>query len=309
MPDSIGSVRMSHSLLRSAPDATPPRANRHGVMLRMNGAVEGKVVAVTGITSGIGRACARSLAREGARVVGVARRAERAAAVADELRSAGFSMTALAGDVSRTEDCERFIDAVVHEHGRIDALVNNVGDPGSPIYQPSETVTRDRFDAGIAANLASAFFCSTRAIPHMKKQGGGSIVNVSSVVGNQAMAQQAVYAISKAAMDHLTRCFAVEYLEDKIRVNSVIIGGAATAAAARSIGELSALHGRAPDPDQLPPSMAATPLDEITDAITLLCSDRSRGITATAVAVDHARSAGAVFSAALSDALAGTWTR
>jgi NAD(P)-dependent dehydrogenase (short-subunit alcohol dehydrogenase family) len=143
----------------------------------------------------------------------------------------------------------------------------------------------------------------------MKAQGGGSIVNVSSVVGNQAMENQAVYAISKAALDHLTRCLAVEYLEDHIRVNTVIIGGAPTGGAARTFSEVSAVYGRTPDIATFPPSMATTPLDEITDAISFLCSDLSRGVTATALAVDHARSAGAVFSAALKDALAGKWTR
>jgi len=218
-------------------------------------------------------------------------------------------MSAVAGDVSRTEDCERFIDAAASAYGRIDALVNNVGDPGSPIYRASHEVTRADFDAGIAANLASAFFCSTNAIRHMKAQGGGSIINVFSVVGHLAAERQVVYAISKAAMDHLTRCLAIEYLEDHIRVNTLIIGGAATGAAARSIGELSALYGRAPDAEKLPLSMSATPLDEIIDAVAFLCSDLSRGVTATSIAVDHARAAGAVFSEAMGAALAGNWTR
>lgn len=174
----------------------------------MTSGVAGKVIAVTGVSSGIGRACARSLARQGALVVGVGRRADRGAAIADELRAEGHTMTSVTGDMTVVADCVWFIDAVVAEHGKIDALVNNVGGSGVPTYVPSEEVTPEQFDEGIALNVRSAFFCSTAAIRHMKRRGGGSI-------------------------------------------------------------------------------------DEITDAIEFLCSDASRGVTATTVAVDQGRSAGA----------------
>jgi NAD(P)-dependent dehydrogenase (short-subunit alcohol dehydrogenase family) len=240
----------------------------------------------------------------------VGRRADRGEAIAAELRAEGHTMTFVAGDVSRPEDCAKFVEAAVTDHGRIDALVNNVGGPGTPMYISTDSVTPEQFDEGIALNLKSAFFCATEAIRHMKAQGGGSIVNVSSVVGHQAMATQTVYAIGKAALDHLTRCLAVEYLEAGIRVNSLIIGGAATGQSARGLSEVSALFGHAaPTPETLPLAVQATPMEEIVDSIALLCSDLSRGITATAVAVDQGRTAGALFSAALMDALAGKWQR
>ena len=276
----------------------------------MTSGVAGKVIAVTGVSSGIGRACAGSLARQGALVVGVGRRADRGAAIADELRAEGHTMTSVTGDMTVVADCVRFIDAVVAEHGRIDALVNNVGGSGVPTYVPSEEVTPEQFDESIALNVRSAFFCSTAAIRHMKRQGGGSIVNISSVVGNQAMAAQVVYGIAKAGLDHLTRCLAVEFLQDRIRVNSIIIGGAMTGQSARALSEVSELYGLpAPTAETLPLAVQGTAMDEITDAIEFLCSDASRGVTATAVAVDQGRSAGAIFSAALTDALAGKWTR
>jgi 2-deoxy-D-gluconate 3-dehydrogenase len=272
--------------------------------------VVGKVVAITGVSSGIGRAFAKSLARQSALVAGVGRRADRGAAIADELRAEGHTMTSVTGDVTVVADCVRFIDDVVAEYGRIDALVNNVGGAGVPTYVPSEEVTPEQFDQGIVLNVKSAFFCSMAAIGHMKRQGGGSIVNISSVVGNQAMAAQSVYGIAKAGLDHLTRCLAVEFLQDGIRVNTVIIGGAMTGQSARTLSEVSASYGLpAPTAETLPLAVQGTPMNEITDAIEFLCSDASRGVTGTAIAVDQARSAGAVFSAALMDALAGRWTR
>jgi NAD(P)-dependent dehydrogenase (short-subunit alcohol dehydrogenase family) len=272
--------------------------------------LSGKVVAITGVSAGIGRAAAQSLARRGALVVGVDLRAERAEQVAAELRAGGFAMAARAGDVSDPTECARFVDGVVAEHGRIDVLINNVGGPGTPAYIPTDAVTPEHFDDGLNRNLKSAFFCATAAIRHMKTHGGGSIVNVSSVVGNQAMATQVVYAIAKAALDHLTRCLAVEFHGDGIRVNTLVIGGAMTAQSQRMLAEVSAAQGRpTPTAETLPPSVQGTPMDEITDALASLCSDRSRGVTATALAVDQARSAGSVFSAALLDALGGHWTR
>ena len=271
--------------------------------------VEGKVVAITGVTTGIGRAAARTFAREGALVVGAGRRTERGNEIAGALRGEGHTMTFVTADVTRPEDCERFIDAAMAEHGRIDALVNNVGGPGELLYVPTEDVTTEQFNDLIALNVTSAFFCSQSAIRHMLVSGTGSIVNVSSVVGSQAMARQAVYAIGKAALDHLTRCLAVEYLDRGIRVNSVIIGGALTKQVARALSEVSeSMGGRAPDPERMPSAVQATPMDQIVAALAFLCGDESLGVTATALAVDRARTAGAVFSAALYDALGGRWT-
>jgi NAD(P)-dependent dehydrogenase (short-subunit alcohol dehydrogenase family) len=279
-------------------------------MVNATSDLSGKVVAITGVSAGIGRAAAQSLARRGALVVGVDLRAERAGQIAAELEAEGFAMTARAGDVSDPTECARFVDGVVAERGRIDVLINNVGGAGTPAYMPTDAVTPEQFDDGLNRNLKSAFFCATAAIRHMKTQGGGSIVNVSSVVGNQAMATQVVYAIAKAALDHLTRCLAVEFDGDGIRVNTLMIGGAMTSQSQRMLAEVSAAQRRpTPTAETLPPSVQATPMEEITDALAFLCSDQSRGVTATALAVDQARSAGSVFSAALLDALGGRWTR
>jgi NAD(P)-dependent dehydrogenase (short-subunit alcohol dehydrogenase family) len=271
--------------------------------------VEGLVVAVTGVATGIGRATARGLASQGASVVGMDIDAERGESVASGLRADGHAMTFVAGDVRDPADGARFIETVLGAHGRIDALVNNVGGPGARSYASTLDVGPDEFDDLLALNVRSAFFCSQAAIRAMQRQGGGAIVNVSSVVGNQAMARQVVYAISKAAVDHLTRCLAVEFIDDDIRVNSVVIGGAPTRQVAQAFAQVSEAFGVAPPQiERIPPILGATSLDEIVDAIVFLCSPASRGVTAAAVTVDRARSAGAVFSAALLDALAGRWT-
>jgi NAD(P)-dependent dehydrogenase (short-subunit alcohol dehydrogenase family) len=272
--------------------------------------VRDKVVVVTGVTTGIGRAAMRGLAARGALVVGAARRTDRGEQLADELRAEGHRVSFVTADVSRPEDCRALIDAAVREHGRIDALVNNVGGSPGPTYADTETETEERFRAFIDLNLGSTFFCSTATIPHMKRQGGGSIVNISSLVGIQAMARQALYASSKAAVNHLSRCLAVEYLEDNIRVNSVIVGGAATKAAVTAMADAQELLGAdGADPTKMPEVMQPTPMDDIVDVIVFLCSEASRALNASEIAVDRARSAGAVFSSALMDALAGRWTR
>jgi NAD(P)-dependent dehydrogenase (short-subunit alcohol dehydrogenase family) len=272
--------------------------------------VDGKVIAISGVSSGIGRAAARALAGSGAFVVGIARRQERVAEIAQALRDDGHQMTPVVGDVTQPEDCKRFVETAVSEHGRLDALINNVGGPGVPTYVPFEKVSPEDFDNLVALNLKSAFFCAQAAIPHMRRQGQGSIVNVSSVVGTQAMALQPVYAPAKAALDHLSRCLAIEYLNDGIRVNTLVIGGAMTGQSARALTEMAAaLDTPPPTAETLPASVQGTPMDEIVDALTFLCSDQSRGINAAAITVDQARSAGAVFSAALMDALTGKWTR
>lgn len=274
--------------------------------------VEGKVVAITGVTTGIGRAAFLGFARRGALVVGAARRTERGEQLVRQLREEGRRASFVTADVSKPEDCRKVVEATVTEHGRIDALVNNAGggQVAGPTYVETEKETPERFTAIVNLNLLSAFFCSTAAIPHMKRQGGGSIVNVSSVVGTRAMAGQALYAVSKAALNQLSRCMAVEYLHDGIRVNNLIIGGAATKAAAMAMEDAKQMFGAAgARPETMPLSVQATEMDAIVDAMLLLASDASRGITAGDIPVDQARSAGAVFSAALMDALAGRWTR
>ena len=195
------------------------------------------------------------------------------------------------------------------QHGRLDALVNNVGGPGSRTYVPTAEVTPALFDQVMALNVRATFFCSQAAIARMAAQGGGSIVNITSVVGNQAMARQTTYAIAKAAVDHLTRCLAVEHLGDEIprqqrrhrwRTHPSGRPGHGT--------DDRGARDRAADPARMPPVVGATPMDEIVDAIAFLCE---QGIVASRQR--HGRrpgqySAGAVFSAALLDAMTGRWT-
>lgn len=274
--------------------------------------VAGKVVVITGVTTGIGKAAFTGFARAGASVVGGARRTDRGEQMAAQLRAEGHRASFVTADVSKPEDCRTLIDAAMAEHGRIDCLINNAGGSNiaGPTYAKSETETPERFAAIVNLNLLGTFFCCTAAIPHMKRQGGGSIVNVSSVVGTQAMAGQALYAAAKAGVNQLTRCLAVEYLNDHIRVNSLIIGGAATKAAATAMSEaMEMFPGSKVTPETMPLSVQATDMDAIIDAMKLLCSDGSRAITAADIAVDEARSAGAVFSDALMAAMAGRWTR
>lgn len=274
--------------------------------------IQDKVVVITGVTGGIGKAAMQAFARAGAKVVGGARRTERGEQLAAQLRAEGHQASFVTADVSRPEDCRRLIDAAVAEHGRIDCLINNAGgsDIAGPTYARSEDETPERFAAIVNVNLQSTFFCSTAAIPHMKRQGGGSIINVTSVVGTQAMAGQVIYAAAKAGVNQMSRGLAVEYLHDHIRVNALVIGGAPTRGAGAAMADAAQMVGGAKaSVDSMPLSVQATDMDAIVDAMKLLCSDASRAITAAEIPVDSARGAGAVFSEALYAAMAGRWTR
>lgn len=187
-----------------------------------------KIVLITASTRGIGLACVKRCAEEGATVYMAARNLELAKAEADKLNSRGLNVKYVYNDAVKPETYSTMITAVIKDAGRIDALINNFGtsNPGKDLdFSNTDT---DVFLDTVNINLRSVFAASKEAVKHMAKQGGGSIVNISSVGGLVPDISQVAYGTSKAAINYLTKLIAVHEAENNIRCNAILPGMTAT---------------------------------------------------------------------------------
>lgn len=187
-----------------------------------------KVAVVTASTEGIGLAIAELFAKEGALVYLAARNLEKAQGRADAIMESGGSVKIVHFDALQKESITSMIDTVIANEGRIDVLVNNFGtsDPRKDL-----DITRtsyDEFLGTIDANLGSVFIASQAVIPHMAKNGGGSIINISSIGGTVPDISQIGYGTSKAAINYLTELIAVQAGRCGVRCNAVLPGITAT---------------------------------------------------------------------------------
>jgi short-subunit dehydrogenase len=185
--------------------------------------ISGKVIIVTGASSGIGRATALLLARERARLVLVARREKRLESLAEEVQSAGGTSMVLPLDLRQKDHVKKMIHTVQAEHGRIDVLINNAafGFYGSVENTPADLV-REIFDLNFEAPLIA----SQLAIPIMRAQGGGHLINVSSVAGKRGLPLSGIYCATKFALHGISEALRVELQGSGIEVS--IINPAAT---------------------------------------------------------------------------------
>jgi len=183
--------------------------------------LKGKVAVVTGGTEGIGRATALRLAREGAKVAICARRQPLLDQTAAEIRKAGTEALAVAADMSKTADIERFMKAVIGQFGRIDILVNNAGASARGKFLEVDDKT---WDADIELKVFGAIRCTRLAVPHMKKHGGGRIVNITISSAKQPGAESMPTSVSRAAGLAITKALSREFAADNILVNTVCIG-------------------------------------------------------------------------------------
>lgn len=177
----------------------------------------GKVAVVTGATSGIGHACAVGFAHEGANVVCVGRKEEALKTVADEVRSAGAEALTIRADLSLDSEADRVIDESVEAFGGIDVLVNAAGFLTTGTI---ETTAIDSWDEMMNVNVRAVFRLMQRSLPSLIER-RGNIVNVSSVTGLRSFPGVLAYCVSKAAVDQLTRCSALELAAKGVRVNAV----------------------------------------------------------------------------------------
>lgn len=192
----------------------------------MVGALAGKVAVITGAGRGIGRAVALAYAREGARLALCSRTAGELDSTAAELGRLGAEVLALPADVSQPDQVVIFVDNAVAKFGRLDVLVNNAG-VAHPEASFLELSLRE-WDRVLAINLRGAYLVARAVIPHMVRQKGGSVINVSSGLGRDALTGWGAYGVSKWGLEGLTRYLALELKPSRVRVNSVSPGYVAT---------------------------------------------------------------------------------
>ncbi|MBP7779850.1 MAG: glucose 1-dehydrogenase [Acidobacteria bacterium] len=246
------------------------------------GLFAGKVVVVTGASSGIGRAAALGFSREGASVVLVSRDAVALAAVAAE---AAGPTAVVAADVTADDTPARVVGEAVAQYGGIDVLVNAAGIIGTA---STDQTPDELFDRMMAINVRAPFRLMREAYPQLKAR-RGNVVNVSSVNGLRAFAGVAVYCSSKAALDHLTRCAALDWAPDGVRVNCVNPGVTVTNLHRRGgmdDARYAAFLERAKETHPLGrPGQA----DEIADAVLFVASGKAAWMTGDTIAVDGGR--------------------
>jgi 3-oxoacyl-[acyl-carrier protein] reductase len=183
--------------------------------------LKGKIAVVTGGSEGIGRATALRLAQEGADVAVCARRQEPLDQTAAELRKAGAQVLAVSADMSKKADIDRFIKAVIERFGRIDILVNNAGTSARGKFLEIED---GAWSADLELKVFGAIRCTRLAVPYMKKQGGGRIINITISSAKQPGAESYPTSVSRAAGLALTKALSKEYAANNILVNTVCIG-------------------------------------------------------------------------------------
>lgn len=189
------------------------------------GRLTGKVAIVTGSSSGIGKAIALRYGAEGATVVVAARRLALCQQTVEQINAKGGEAWAIQTDVADEQQVERLIAETVTRYGRLDVLVNNAGIIAGG-WRLAETSTQD-FDAVMNVNLRGTFFCCRAGFIQMKRQGGGTIINMSSVAGVQAWAGTGTYSASKHGIMALTRTLADEGRAHNIKVTAICPGGVA----------------------------------------------------------------------------------
>lgn len=180
--------------------------------------LQGQVALVTGAARGIGNACALALAHAGADIALGLRDINTGSELANEIEAMGRRTLRLQMDVTHLDEIQQAIDATVLHFARLDILVNNAGLGPSNL---AEDVHEEDFDYTLAVNLKGTFFVSQAAGRVMIKQKYGRIINLSSQAGSVALPTESVYCMTKAAINHLTRCLAVEWGQYNITVNAV----------------------------------------------------------------------------------------
>ena len=191
----------------------------------MNNNIEGKVVVITGASSGLGEATARLLSAQGATVVLGARRIERLQKLADELTANGGKALAVETDVTHCEQVKRLVDAAVRKFGRVDVMLNNAG---LMQQSPLERLKVDEWDNMIDINIKGVLYGIAAALPHMKRQKAGHIINVSSVAGHKVTPLGAVYCATKHAVRALSEGLRTEVKPYNIRTTVISPGAVAT---------------------------------------------------------------------------------
>jgi len=243
----------------------------------------GRVAIVTGSSSGIGKAIALRLAREGAAVCGVAdQNVQGGEATAEEIRQAGGRSLFVRADVRVGEECRRVVKATLETFGRIDVLVNNAG---ITRLSPLEEMDEAFWDMVMDTNLKSAYLMSRAAVGDMLRRGQGSVVNISSVHAVATRAGHAAYAASKAGMCGMTRALACEYGPVGVRFNCVLPGTVDASLYPRSTQAVDREAWTPRKSDVQVMKRLGSP-DEIANVVCFLASEESSFVNGAMLTVD-----------------------
>lgn len=232
------------------------------VTIRDDGELSDRVIMVSGGSRGLGRALARRYAEEGAAVSLCARSEDDLGEVADHIRAAGGRCLAIPADVSSADDVERWFEATSATFGRVDAVVNNASVLGPLV--PVEEHPEDAWRRVMDVNLTGAFLCARAAVPRLRRT-AGSLIHVSSGVGDHGRPEWGAYCVSKNGLEALSEMLAGELADDGVRSNAVDPGAMRT--------EMRAAAYPEEDPGEVPPPY------EVTDVFVYLASERSGDVT------------------------------
>lgn len=248
------------------------------------GRLEGKVAVVTGGANGLGEAIALRLAEEGSAVVIVDRDA-RGQEVAGRLEASGYRVMFTLADVTSEEQVKAAMQSAVNRFGKLDTLVNNAGIEG--VNKPTDQLELSEWERVMAVNTTAVFLCTKHAIPHLRRSGGGSVINISSVYGIVGGGDVPPYHASKGAVRVMSKNDALTFAPDRIRVNSIHPGFIFTSMVTRYVRDaglemdtakaaLDALH---------PLGGTGTP-DDIAWGVVYLATDQARWVTGAELVID-----------------------
>lgn len=251
--------------------------------------LEGKVAIVTGATAGMGRATAELFAREGCKVVLVARRQKLGNEIVSALCSQGLEAVFIKGDVSSSSDIRMVIKETIANFGKIDILFNNAGVNNKGVSRPDQE-SEDQWDALMDVNLKSAYLFIKYVAPVMRENGGGSIINNSSVLDSLvADSSSTSYHVSKGGLKMLTKKCAVAYASDNIRCNSIQPGAIATEMSLvpwDNLEDPDVIQGR----ERMQPLVRMGHPNDVAFAALYFASDESAFVTGAELLVDGGQS-------------------
>jgi 3-oxoacyl-[acyl-carrier protein] reductase len=249
--------------------------------------LKGKVAIVTGGSEGLGRAAVERFARSGARVVACARRKDVLERAVEDIRKAtSAEIVPFSADVSTAAGCESVVAATIRQFSTVDILLNNAGTSAGASF---EQVTDEGWQADLDLKLMAAVRMSRLVIPHMKRQGGGRIINVVNTGGKAPRAQGLPTSVSRAAGINLTKSLANEYAPDRILVNTICLGLVKSAQwERRAKGDLDGYYREVA---KRVPVGRVGEAEEFADLAAFLCSARAAYITGAAINFDGGMSA------------------